>query len=206
MTYPVQMTPEINNDDCYSKLNGSVKMKESCRNATDNFFLHITCSVLLIASFIGCNHNDYMPSGIPNPYVSTTLKKSFSNSKIAFHTSRDGNPEIYVINEDLSGLTNLTNNAAADRNAEWSPDGSKIAFQTNRDGNDEIYTMNADGTGLFRVTIHSARDHKPAWSPDGSQIAFTSDRDGLGFEVYVVNADGTGPTSPPSHKCSRTFQ
>ena len=33
-----------------------------------------------------------------------------------------------------------------------------------------------------------------AWSPDGSRIAFASDRDG-NFEVYVMNADGSGQTN-----------
>ena len=32
---------------------------------------------------------------------------------------------------------------------------------------------------------------RPAWSPDGRRIAFVSDRDG-NFEVYVMNADGSG--------------
>ena len=31
------------------------------------------------------------------------------------------------------------------------------------------------------------------WSPDGEQIAFMSDRNG-NFEIYVINADGTGQT------------
>ena len=32
------------------------------------------------------------------------------------------------------------------------------------------------------------------WSPDGSRIAFSSDRDG-DFDVYVMNADGSGVTN-----------
>jgi hypothetical protein len=34
-------------------------------------------------------------------------------------------------------------------------------------------------------------DVEPAWSPDGKQIAFSSKQDG-DFEIYVMNADGTG--------------
>ena len=41
--------------------------------------------------------------------------------KIAFMSDRDGNDEIYVMNADGSGQTNLTNNAAGDYHPAWSP-------------------------------------------------------------------------------------
>ena len=43
------------------------------------------------------------------------------------------------------------------------------------------------------VSTMRAMEESPAWSPDGSRIAFMSDRDG-NFEIYVMNADGSGPT------------
>src|SRR5205823_863503 len=55
-------------------------------------------------------------------------------SKIAFQSNRDGNLEIYVMNDDGSNQTRLTNNAATDWDASISGDGSKIAFSSNRDG------------------------------------------------------------------------
>ncbi len=67
--------------------------------------------------------------------------------KIAFQSTRDGNDEIYIMNTDGSGQTNLTNNPAIDNLPTYSPDGIKIAFQSTRDGNDEIYIMNTDGSG-----------------------------------------------------------
>ena len=94
----------------------------------------------------------------------------------------------------LTAITNLTNNAAADTRADWSPDGSKIAFDTGRDGNNEIYVMNADGSGLVRLTNNTGDDSQAAWSPDGTKIAFMSNRSGT-YEVWVMNAsDGTGLT------------
>jgi Tol biopolymer transport system component len=41
------------------------------------------------------------------------------NGKIAFVSRRDGNFEVYVMNADGSGQTNLTNNAADDREPAW---------------------------------------------------------------------------------------
>src|SRR6185295_17097774 len=115
---------------------------------------------------------------------------SVGHGQIAFLSLRDGNPEIYVMNEDGSGPVNLTNNAAGDYSATWSPDGSKIAFISNLDGNSEIYVMNADGSGPVNLTHNPATDDNLAWSPDGSKIAFYSDRDG-NREIYGMNADGS---------------
>jgi Tol biopolymer transport system component len=76
---------------------------------------------------------------------------SSNGSKIAFASfdccPAGANYDIWSMNADGSGQTNLTNNPAEDILPAWQPGGSKIAFQTNRDGNPEIYTMNADGTG-----------------------------------------------------------
>ena len=121
------------------------------------------------------------------------------NGKIAFEDavphSMPFNPtDVFVMNPDGTGPTNLTNNPAFDGAPAWSADGTKIAFASNRDGNWEIYAMNADGTGQTRLTNNSAFDSFPGWSPDGTKIAFTSDRDG-NREIYVMNADGTGQSN-----------
>ena len=46
--------------------------------------------------------------------------------------------------------------------------------------------MNADGSKQRSLGVQA---HGGAWSPDGRLIAFTR---GRGFEVAVVNADGSG--------------
>jgi Tol biopolymer transport system component len=108
-------------------------------------------------------------------------------SKLAFehYTGRDS--QIFVMNADGSGVTQLTTHN--DYNLLWSPDGSKISFISERDGNAEIYVMNADGTGQTRLTNNSSWDAEQSWSPDGSKLVFISERDG-NREVYVVNVSG----------------
>ena len=115
------------------------------------------------------------------------------NGQIAFVRGPPGEIEsfeIYVMNDDGSGQTRLTNNDASDGDPSWSPDGSQIAFTSNRDdANFDIYVMNDDGSGQTRLTNNDASDGGPSWSPDGSQIAFTSNRDSGNPGVYVMNAD-----------------
>lgn len=76
-----------------------------------------------------------------------------------------------------------------------------LAFVSTRDGDYAIFEMNADGGAQRRLTPREgdltsspARlffQIDPAWSPDATQIAFASRRSGT-FDVYVMNADGSG--------------
>ena len=84
--------------------------------------------------------------------------------------------------------TRLTNNAADEGSAPWSPDGTKLAFTSNRDGNYEVYVMNADGSSQTRLTNTTSADVAPQWAPNGTQILFVSNRDG-NYEIYRLNSD-----------------
>ncbi len=138
----------------------------------------------------------------PTPTAEPTAQEADTGAPlIAFHSNRDGNWNIYVMNSDGTGQTRLTDNPAADSWPSWSPDGKRIAFISPRDDPDpddddpiwEIYAMNADGSGQTRLTNDSAWHSLPRWSPDGRRIAYQSRTDG-NWEVFVVNVDGSGRT------------
>ncbi len=120
-----------------------------------------------------------------------------ASEKILFHTNRDGNFEIYSMNPDGSGMTNLTEDSGQDAYPAWSPDRSKVAFASNRRlGGDsyEIWVMNADGSNQTRLTTNDASgsgDFLPDWKPDGTEILFH--RGDLEFEsdLYKMNSDGS---------------
>lgn len=127
-------------------------------------------------------------------FTLTCAASQASGRRIVFASGRDGNYEIYSMNADGSGQTDLTLNPANDLDPRLSPDGARVVFESNRDGNYEIYSMNVDGTGLRRLTDDPAYDHAPNWSPDGGRIVFTRGSNALSddTELYVMNADGSG--------------
>jgi Ca2+-binding RTX toxin-like protein len=98
--------------------------------------------------------------------------------------------EIYVMNADGTGLTDLSNTPAFamdEENPAWSPDGSKIAFAAEGD----VWVMNADGTGVTELTSpRAAADGDPSWSPDGSKIAYIEVGDT--GAIWTMNPDGSG--------------
>lgn len=110
--------------------------------------------------------------------------------RLAFVRGVGAATDIHVVNSNGTGPAQLTNNATADLDPAWSPDGSKLAFSSERDGNLEIYVMNADGTNVVRLTTAPGSDARPTWSPDGTRIAFISNRDNVP-DIYAMNSDGT---------------
>jgi len=109
-------------------------------------------------------------------------------SKVAF-MHHDGNDyEIFVVNTDGTGLTQLTDNNLMDRWASISRDGSKIAFVSYTDWyQGEIFVVNSDGSGLTQLTNNGRDNDEPSLSADGTKIAFRSGR-----EIWVINSNGSG--------------
>jgi hypothetical protein len=57
------------------------------------------------------------------------------NGRIACVSDHFGREEIFVMNADGSGQTNLTPDQAVGRSPPWSPDATKILFLSDRDDN-----------------------------------------------------------------------
>lgn len=118
--------------------------------------------------------------------------------QFAFASMRSGVPQIYIVNQDLTGLTPLTNMEEGACQPTWSPDGSQIVFTSpcrargdfyeTAYKDSSLYIMNADGSGQKPLTPIPGSDFDPAWSPDGKRIAFTSLRDG-NKDIYVLTIE-----------------
>jgi len=113
---------------------------------------------------------------------------SADGTKIAFASGRSGSSDIYVMNADGTGTTQLTSTKQNDTHPTWSPNGAAIAFT--RDG--DIYSMNSDGSGAKRLSDINEQESDPAWSPDGEWIAYIRRTPGTTTQnVWVMHPDGS---------------
>ena len=139
----------------------------------DFWLLTILCGVFLLPS---------------TQIFAQALAPEASNGKLAFHSFRTGNFEVFTMNADGTNQTNVSNNSVTDQFPQWSPDGGKIVFSRIGSGDAGIWVMNADGSNQIRLSDGLT----PSWSPDGAKIVFTSGRDfNNGDEIYTMNADGS---------------
>lgn len=88
-----------------------------------------------------------------------------------------GREQLFAMNLDGSGETQITRDDADHEDPVWSPDGKKIAFILVKSGKKIVHLMNPDGTGLEPVTPPTQSAIHPSFTPDGRAILYCTDDD-----------------------------
>lgn len=134
---------------------------------------------------------------IGNGTITLNVGVPAATGQIVFASQATGDWEIYTMNADGTGITNVSNAPGSDEQwPSWNPGRTQITFASNADGDYDIYTMAAGGNlgSATNITNTTNNDVEPAWSPNGSFIAFASDRDGGNYDIYRVTNVG-GPAT-----------
>ncbi|MGI9122389.1 MAG: hypothetical protein ACR2FR_05835 [Rubrobacter sp.] len=135
-------------------------------------------------------------------------RAEISHGKIAFMRQ----PDIYVMNSDGTGQTNLTRTQTTVGGGAWSPSGKKIALFARPAGERflDIYVINADGTGATNLTrTKASTEVAPSWSPDSKKITYLRGSDPSGeiyTDIYVMNSDGTRRTRLIKGRDTKDFE
>ena len=73
----------------------------------------------------------------------------------------------------------------------------------NPEGRSRIYTLDLAKGVVSALTAGSQwRDENPRWSPDGKRIAFKSNRANGAYDIFVMNADGSGAVRVTDHQAN----
>jgi hypothetical protein len=115
---------------------------------------------------------------------------------IVFAASAGGLMDLYILDTETGERRRLTDDAYADLQPAWSPDGSRIAFVTDRFSTD----LRNLSWGNYRLALidpetgeiepvpgfAEGKNINPQWAADGSQLYFISDRNGIS-NIYRVS-------------------
>lgn len=148
-------------------------------------------ATLHVSNFDGTGATTIHTAASGNSLAATSM--SPDGTKVAY-VDRGQSTDLYVINVDGSGRTNLTNGAASYPTwPQFSPDGTRILFmaQTGTPGTRQISVIPATGGS---VTVVATGNYSwPSWTPDGKILAELAVNSAQ--SIVRMNADGSGQTT-----------
>ena len=111
-------------------------------------------------------------------------------SRIAFTSTRDGQPEVYLMDADGTGVSRLTNSPGLDGDASFTADGQAVVFHSQRTGHRQIFLQPITSSDAVQLTQEPVDNSQPTMSPDGETIAFVSNREGNNH-IWLMAKDGS---------------
>ncbi|ADO75892.1 TolB family protein [Stigmatella aurantiaca] len=117
--------------------------------------------------------------------------------EVAFVSSREGDPEIYVMKADGTDERRITAFHQEDREPRWSPDGQWLSFISNREGRERYFLVRPDGTSLRAVSGEATKldERELAWSPDSKKVVFVERLPEAKSRLWVAAVDGGAPVA-----------
>ncbi|MGD8819314.1 MAG: hypothetical protein PVF67_04340, partial [Anaerolineae bacterium] len=128
------------------------------------------------------------PTAMPTAAATDTPQPAAKpkQGKILFTSNRVSWDDIFIMNEDGSGVKQLTTSGRC-YDGHFTPDGQTIIYEHG----DDIWMMGVDGSGQSNLTNTTDNiEAFPVVAPDGSRIAYLFGWPG-GFEIYTMKLDGS---------------
>ena len=133
--------------------------------------------------------------------------------KMIFTSMRDGDLELYEMDEASGKVKRLTNAPGYDGGAFYNAECTEVVWRANHPGGPaldedrallsrglvkplhmELFLMNADGTNQRQITHNGAANFCPYFMNDGKRLIFASNvnNTGFNFDLWTIGKDGQG--------------
>jgi TolB protein len=115
--------------------------------------------------------------------------------RLAFVANQKGNWDLFLVNDDGTGLTQLTDTPLDERQPSISPDGKRVAYSTS-DG--ALWVMSLETKSADALPLPAGRYGYPTWTSDGGGLVYTSYKFMPGSEDadFFVYSFGDGRARP----------
>src|SRR2546425_10643852 len=112
--------------------------------------------VLIVALFFFFQAEDGIRDKLVTGVQTCALPISTAGLKgrIVFHSTRAGTFDIFVMNADGTGVTQLTNTTYQDDDAFWSPNGQRIAFNSFDNTVTTLHIVNMNAAETEDIPLH----------------------------------------------------
>jgi Tol biopolymer transport system component len=134
------------------------------------------------------------PSAGAEPTSTPETMAGVPSGSLVFLVAQGYSSNLYLVNSDGSGLTELTDSTENDTPGGFSPNGTLIAYTSmlRDDGNAPgVYVMSPDGSNPH-IVAGGAGDSFVSWSSRG-RILYYSSVTGVG-DYWIINPDGSDRT------------
>jgi TolB protein len=125
-------------------------------------------------------------------YERITGEKGVFSTQIAYVVRRGTTFELQIADADGERAQYLLRSNEPIISPVWSPDGRRIAYVSFESKKPIVYVHHVSENKRQVVASFKGSNSAPAWSPDGKTIAVVLSVEG-GSQIYLINADGSGP-------------
>jgi Tol biopolymer transport system component len=98
--------------------------------------------------------------------------------ELVYDLELDGRTDLFAVAASGGTPRRLTDHAAYDGMARYTPDGTRIVFSSERSGHWQLWDIDAEGGEPRRIRANDAVEYQADPSPDGKELAFLTQLDG----------------------------
>jgi TolB protein len=105
---------------------------------------------------------------------------------MAMVLSKDGSPDIYLMDLASKRLTRVTRHYAIDTEPTWMPDGNSLLFTSDRGGRPQIYRYDLRSGSTERVTYEGVYNARARVAQDGRNVVLVHQASGS-FHIAIYD-------------------
>ncbi len=122
-----------------------------------------------------------------------TGRPGIALTSIAFHSTRDGHQELYLMDYDGRNQRRISGHKSTSGFVDWSPTGDAIAYMSYFTGNPGIHLVELASGRKIPLVQDGILNLSPSFSPDGQEVVFARAGEDANIDLYLCSRNCQTP-------------